>query len=1120
MSSQRTSDRPPSHTAFVGRARELAELRSGLDDLSAGHGRLFLVSGEPGVGKTRLAEEISNDASARGMRVFWGRCWEGGGAPAYWPIIQVIRACSERPDFAQLTEALGTGIEQVALLVPEIVRPASVHGEGADSQRIDPEQARFILFDSVSTLLKSLASREPMVVVIDDLHDADAAALQMLRFLARSLRNARILLIGTHREAEVERSPELRSLIAELAREGDQLPLSGFSLADTEDLVRARTGIAPNEQFIATLHDTTGGNPLFLNGVVQMLASEGKLGHQERLRAAELKLPANVRGAIRARLKGISNSTNAILAVASAFGIEFDFGVLRRVAEISADELRGALDEAASAGLIISRGAGRCAFSHALIRGVLYGNITSTRRIALHARIGEVLEEEYASHLSAPHLSELAHHFAQAAPGSDPAHVAKAIAYLRSAGQAAETVCACQEAIERYEAGAELAKGGGESTARADLLGLAGVARLLSEGLSRKGIEECEQAIAAFERLGLDERAARVHSEFALQLCKGDDESLMDIPRAMFHFEKAARTLERNPESASLAWLYFGSSVAAGMSLDVARGLEASQRALEVGHRLGLTTMEGYFVTVRRSLLAYAGRIAESLAPQSAEMQPTSDPLLRIRRLFWLAENRWRLCRPGEAKELLLKGLAEPAIANVPIIRRSLLRQLAIVCLMSGELEQARSLVDEVRDRLTSGAFALHAGDWTHAQPVLEEALSKARASGVRKWEADLSFWYARLLRVRGDHARASAFLEDALRAFGDGSLPLFEMWIRPEFALVKAEEGNTAEARTELTRCRNIMAEGEDWSGLEAAVVRAEAVVAAAEHRFRDAEAGFERAIGIFERYSVPWEEAETLYHWGRALADAGENGSANEKFDSAIDIYRRIGAGQPWTERVLVEKARVTGGPPVHQESSAGSECVFRREGEYWTVVYQGKTWRLKDAKGLHYIAHLLAQPGEQIRALELVARIGTASAEGEETGAAKDLARSDTVAGDLGHAGEVLDAQAKSAYQRRLRELREELEEARELGNEVRAEQAEAEIEALAHELKSAVGLGGRDRRAASSSERARIAVTRAIRLALGKIADHDAELGKLLSTTIRTGTVCSYAPDHRFPVSWKL
>ena len=211
---------------------------------------------------------------------------------------------------------------------------------------------------------------------------------------------------------------------------------------------------------------------------------------------------------------------------------------------------------------------------------------------------------------------------------------------------------------------------------------------------------------------------------------------------------------------------------------------------------------------------------------------------------------------------------------------------------------------------------------------------------------------------------------------------------------------------------------------------------------------------------------------------------------------------------------------------EISSGGHCgsaegsIFHREGDYWTVAYEGRTSRLKDAKGLHYIAHLLAHPGEEIRALDLVTRIGGGGEETAEKASAQDLSRSDTTTGDLGHAGEILDAQAKAAYQRRLTELQEELEEAREFKDEERIAKAEDEKEALGRELRGAIGLAGRDRRSASATERGRIAVTKAIRLSLNKIAENDASLGKLLSTTIKTGTVCAYVPDDRFPVSWRL
>src|SRR5713101_929960 len=168
MSSTESLKHRPSRTAFVGRERELAELRAGLDDAIAGRGRLFLIAGEPGIGKTRLVDELSAEAGARGVRIIWGRCWEGGGAPAYWPWIQVIRACIPLMSPGQAVALLGSEGVQI---VPEL-RDQSQEKGHPSSPAFDAEAPRFRLFDSVATLLKGLAALKPVLIIFDDLHDA------------------------------------------------------------------------------------------------------------------------------------------------------------------------------------------------------------------------------------------------------------------------------------------------------------------------------------------------------------------------------------------------------------------------------------------------------------------------------------------------------------------------------------------------------------------------------------------------------------------------------------------------------------------------------------------------------------------------------------------------------------------------------------------------------------------------------------------------------------------------------------------------------------------------------------------------------------------------------------
>jgi DNA-binding response OmpR family regulator len=217
-----------------------------------------------------------------------------------------------------------------------------------------------------------------------------------------------------------------------------------------------------------------------------------------------------------------------------------------------------------------------------------------------------------------------------------------------------------------------------------------------------------------------------------------------------------------------------------------------------------------------------------------------------------------------------------------------------------------------------------------------------------------------------------------------------------------------------------------------------------------------------------------------------------------------------------------RVAGAGASGGSSLAAADSVFRHEGAYWTLAYQGTVCRLKDAKGLHYLAVLLSRPGEECHALALVTAVDPPAASPAPDGARRDghLAAPHVRVGEFGDAGPVLDAQAKAAYQRRLAELRDELAEAERFHDPVRTATARAELDFLAAELAAAVGLGGRDRRAASHAERARLAVTKAIKAALHTIRASHPALGHHLATSITTGTFCAYTPDPIQPIPWTL
>ena len=332
--------------AFVGRESELAELVAGLDDAFAGRGRLFLLVGEPGIGKSRLAEELIAHARARGARVLVGRCWEAGGAPAYWPWVQSLRAHVRDSDTAALRSQLGAGAADLAQIVPELrerfpdlPEPLAPESEGA----------RFRLFDATAEFLRNAAEGRPIVLVLDDLHAADAPSLLLLRFLARALGSTRLLLLAAYRDVDPVPGRPLTDMLAEVAREPAtrRLSLGGLSEREVAEYVELTASELASPELVAALHDEAEGNPLFVGEIVRLLAVEGV--RSESPAAVRLAIPQSVRDVIARRLTHLSRECNRVLVLASVIGREFGIDALARLAAVSVDELLETLDEAMAA---------------------------------------------------------------------------------------------------------------------------------------------------------------------------------------------------------------------------------------------------------------------------------------------------------------------------------------------------------------------------------------------------------------------------------------------------------------------------------------------------------------------------------------------------------------------------------------------------------------------------------------------------------------------------------------------------------------------------------------------------------------------------------------------------
>ena len=437
---------------FVGREHEIEALLRALGDALAGHGRLLVIGGEPGIGKSRLAEELASAATESRAEVLWGRCWEAGGAPPYWPWAQAIRSHVRETDTEQLLGELGADAGEIADVVAEVREQVPDLGP---SRTIDhPQTARFRLFDSMTGFLKRVARAQPLVLVLDDLHWADEGSLRLLEFVARELAEARLLLVGTYRDVELSRRHPLSQTLAELTRERlfERIVLRGLSSGDVAQFIEATCGTSPPHALVSAVHAQTEGNPLFMTEVVRLLTQEGELT-PERLSGSEgwsMRIPEGVREVIGRRLDRLSDQCNEVLSVASVIGREFGLDQLKRLLEdYSEDRLLQLLEEALSA-RVIEEATGaidRYQFTHTLIQETLADELSLTRRVRLHARIAEALEALYGED-SDQHAAELAHHFAQAQTLLGPDRL---IRYSLIAGESALAASAHEQALAHFE---------------------------------------------------------------------------------------------------------------------------------------------------------------------------------------------------------------------------------------------------------------------------------------------------------------------------------------------------------------------------------------------------------------------------------------------------------------------------------------------------------------------------------------------------------------------------------------------------------------------------------------------------------------------------------------------
>ncbi|MFF3670492.1 ATP-binding protein [Microtetraspora malaysiensis] len=736
--------RPPGPTLprLVGREPHLRRIGERLDDLRQTAGGVLLVTGESGIGKTRLAEAAAEMAAERGVTVAWSRCVEGSGAPAFWPWIQALQA-----------------------LPGDLPRLAHRLSDGDQPGAPDPDTARFLLYDTVTRNLFQQAAESPVLILMEDAHWADAASLKLLTFLGADLHRVPLLVLATTRSEPAADRQALSETLAELTRQRgtERMGVAPLTSEQIVDYLAEAGGPATERELARALHDRTGGNPFFLGEMLRLLSSVRTKDRVDASDVLALAVPDGVRDVINQRVSRLPEDCQTLLRTAAVIGRDVDADVLETATGIGGARLMTLLEPAVATGLLVEvEGGWDYRFSHALVQEALYSGLSRRQRAQLHGRVGEAVES--LSHGdAASRLSALARHFGLAARVG---YTDKAIAYAAEAARRAAATLAYDEAVMHWERALEAATG--EPAVRR--------CRLLIElGRARRATGDVEGA-----RATLDEAVT-----LGTQI--GDDEAVIEAA-AVF----GGVTLWN--------WRHYG-MVDQGM----VRVLEDQLHRLDPraaatrAELLGTLGVELYYGDRREEGRRHALEAVE-LARELGDTGLLARTLNNFVIAAWRPEHEEERCRAAE-EILTLPALPRATEIIARLHRMPTLLRAGRLAEYDAELARCLRMIDEVRmpeieTQVTFAATgrAILGGDWTEATRLVGLATGAFRRT---------SLWGPDPLKLIGTffcewgQGRGPALLP----ALVEGGASESNLLVRPTAVLAAVESGDEGLAHRLMDR-------------------------------------------------------------------------------------------------------------------------------------------------------------------------------------------------------------------------------------------------------------------------------------------------------------------------------
>ena len=897
----RRAERP-----LVGRELEFERLVERLDETTVDGGSLVLLAGEPGVGKTYLCEQLLQVATDRGMLTFSGHCSEEGTAP-YGPFAEILEEIIRTLPDDELRDVLGDDAPEIVRLVPKLARRWQ---DLPEPVALEPDQQRRALFSAVADVLRRLASRRPLVLLLDDLHWADDATVGLLAHIAPQLEAQPLLCLGTYRDIEADLGPAFGKGLATLVRQPDALllPVRCLAREAVASLLAACAKSEPPGALVTAVFDETEGNAFFVTELFRHLSEDGQLfdegGHwKPNLTLDALDVPEGVRVVVGHRLSRLSAPCQALVTAAAILGRRFDLELAEALCDLDEDVFLEALEEAEGAGLVAPEADRRqsgYAFNHELIRHTLLTELSRLRMQRFHAKAARVMEEVYGADGLAEHAPAMAHHLYEAGPAGDDA---RTVHFLELASEQGIRTGALQTGLDHLTRALTLAPGD-DAVTRARLF--------WKHGLARRNVGQLMEAIDDWETaLSLADPA--LDPELVASICQDLAHGYAWTGRGMLGVAAARKGLDAlGPDhevhrcrlTGTMGWNF-------ALACDFESAEPILQEALGMAEQLGDAALVGevlllkswhFYLCMRRREQADACRRAAELLRRTQDPGRLGEALVN----FQMASIQ--IGRPGDiaATEVEARTLAE-RLGRFDIRVHQLYSETLRDWLLEGDikaLEAGFQQVEEVSGAwrwVAEGSLAqmhLWQGDLEKATAVAQSALSHEPPGTTHTgfgWS--MAFLCASLV---GDRDAALAVLDVHRHELPEpGRLNTIGSWS----ALLRVVEGLA------------VLRESEQAAALHPSVMEAMAteslvafdgsrlletvagMAAAAGEDWSAAEGHFRSAIAQADEIPFRSEQAEARYELASMLLDRGraaDRPEARSLLEAAVSRYAELGA--PW--------------------------------------------------------------------------------------------------------------------------------------------------------------------------------------------------------------------------------